>query len=289
MRRAVYITLLGSLLGFMGFWVAQAQSSVEIATVDKVGWWTRRPAAQPTGNGTVEVAAGVQGDESVAALRILITGSITKATVVLAETSAPLSPLTPGKLRVCTTDTPWLAADGGPYADAPVPNCGSAVELTRTADASGAASWAGDVTSMVAGVRSEVSLMVVPSPDSAALIPPTYFMALTARIAAEGTSDVAPTTTPVTQASAPTGGGSSGPRVTVATGTAASPVTTAPVATAPAAGAGTQPQRFAVVSAKKVPKPWGKLVWPLLPLSALFGFVYTYGQKYLEHRNSIAS
>ena len=203
MRRFKRIAALAVLVGFVGLWAAFAQSVPDLTSVDKVGWWTRRPGAMPTGNPTnFEVAAGVQGDESMAALRVLIRGDVTKATLVMGEADAPFKDVTPGKLRVCTTSDPWLVVDGGAYADAPKPDCSDAVELTRTKDAAGNGSWAGDVTSMLAGARSEVTLMVVPSPDPAAVVPSTYYIKFLARVDAEGTPDVKPATP--TTAAAPT-------------------------------------------------------------------------------------
>lgn len=286
MRRIKGSVALAVLLGIVGFWTAFAQSSPDLVSVDKVGWWTRRPGAMAYGNANLfEVAAGVQGDESVAALRVLIRGDITKATLTLAESDAPLAQINPGKLRVCTTSVPWLVTDGGAFADAPKADCSRAVELTRTADVNNVGAWTGDVTAMLAGARSETSLMVVPSPDPAAVVPPTYYIKLAARIDAEGTSDAPPPTTPPEVAPViPSSGGGGGattlPHVTPATGTTATPVT------APAGGTTTPttaPKRFALASAPKEVKHWGRLFW-LLPLAAIGGALFTGGRKYWEQR-----
>jgi hypothetical protein len=281
---------LSVLIGFMGLWTAFAQSTSDLTLVDKVGWWTRRPGALPTNNPTnFEVAAGVQGDESIAALRILIRGEITKATLVMGEADAPLKDVAPGKLRVCPTSSPWLVVDGGKFADAPKPDCTAAVELTRTKDPAGNGSWSGDVTPFLAGARSEVSLMAVPSPDPTAVLPPTYYIKFLARVDAEGTPDVKPASG---VAKPPVVGSSSGtttptsPRVTSSVGSVTPAPTTAPPATtvAPTEAAAAPPKRFAVATPAKTPaKPWGKL-FLLLPLSLIGAAIYTGGRKFWAQR-----
>lgn len=283
MKRLKRVAVLAVLLGFVGLWTAFAQTSTPALTVvDKVGWWTKRPAAQPTENpNNFEVAAGVQGDESIAALRVLIRGDITKAMLVMGEADAPFADLEPGKLKVCTTSVPWLVTDGGPYTAAPAPDCTRAVELTRTVDGAGNGSWAADVTSMLAGARSEVSLMVLPSPDAAAVLPPTYYIKLLARIDAEGTPDVKPSTPTTSAAPVVT---SPPPRATTPTGSL-TPATTAPPTTvAPTVEAAAPPRRFAIATpAKSEPKPWGKL-FLLIPLAAIGAALYTGGRRLYEQR-----
>jgi hypothetical protein len=270
--------------------VAFAQGSADLTSVDKIGWWTRRPGAQPTKNSTFEVAAGVQGEESVAALRILIRGTITKATIVLTESDAPFSSVTTPKLKVCPTTAPWLVADGGPYTDAPKPDCGQSVDLTRKVNVDMAGVWSGDVTSLLSGARSETSLMVLPVPDTSSPLPQAYYLKLTARIAAEGTPDVAPTTSPTTTTShvAATGGGPAPPVArTPATSPAVSttPVTPAPPTTAAATDSTTNVPKRLTVSVPKEHKKWGKL-FLLVPLAIIGAALYTGGQKlWLRGRN----
>src|SRR5439155_10184489 len=158
----IRIALLGSIVASYGYWVADADPALQIADVSQVGWWTQRPGAQPVGEGKIEVASSVRGDESVAALRVLVRGEITKATVVLAETDAPLSSVSPGQVRVCTTEQPWLMVDGGKWADAPKADCGRGVELKRTSDPTGAAAWHGDSTSLLPGPRSQGPMIIIP-------------------------------------------------------------------------------------------------------------------------------
>lgn len=286
MKRLKALVALAVLVGFVGLWTAFAQSVPGLTAVGQVAWWTKRPAAQPTENpANFEVAAGVQGEESIAALRVLIRGDVTKATLVLGEADAPFKDVAPGKLRACTTAEPWLVVDGGPYADAPTPDCSAAVELTRTADAAGNGSWAGDVTNFLAGARSEVTLMVLPSPDPAAVLPSTYYIKAAARVDAEGTPDVKPTT-PTTSVAPVDVAPTAPPRVSTPTGSitqatvAAPPTSIAPVAAPPAE----PPRRFAVATPSKTPpKPWGKL-FLLVPLAAIGAALFTGGRKFWEQR-----
>ncbi|MEY2422706.1 MAG: hypothetical protein QOI95_2773 [Acidimicrobiaceae bacterium] len=288
MKRLKAAAALAVLLGFIGLWTAFAQSSTDLTLVDKVAWWTRRPAAQPTGNPTnFEVAAGLQGDESVAALRVLIRGDVTKATLVLGEADAPFKDVTPGKLRVCTTNVPWLVVDGGAFADAPAADCSNAVELTRVKDPAGNGSWSGDVTSMLSGARSEVTLMVVPSPDKGAVLPAPYWIKFLARVDAEGTPDAQPSSTPTPPTSPAVSATPAPPRATTPTGSL-TPATTAPPTTVAVATEAAQPRRFAVASAAKSKKPWGKLAL-LIPLAALFAALYTGGRKYWAQRLETAA
>jgi hypothetical protein len=287
MKRLARFSMLAALLAMMGWWAASAQSTVDLVAIDKAGWWTRRPAAQPVGPGNFEVAAGVQGEESIAALRVLIHGEITKATLVLAELDAPLAPVAPGALQVCTTSVPWLYVDGGAYADAPKADCSHAIPLTRQVDASGVGSWTADVTQPVGGARSETTLMILPVIDSTAVVPPTYFIKMSAHVAAEGTPDVkAPAVVAAPPPVSPAVNRPSAPRPTA---------TPAPTAAAPAAAPATtatttptsQPRRFAPVSSNAPSKPWGKLVL-LIPLATIFGAAYTAAQRYATDRVSVS-
>ena len=295
MKRLARLGALAVLLSMLGFWAASAQSSIDLVAVDKVGWWTRRPAAQPADTGNFEVAAGVQGDESIAALRVLIHGEVTKATLVLAELDAPLSSVTPGKLQVCTTNVPWLVVDAGKWDDAPKADCGRSIELKREVDAGGTGSWRADVTSLLAAPSlSETSLMILPLADGSAVLPPTYYIKMSAHIEAEGTPDITtPAVKPVAVASPSSP--SSPSRPAVSPSRPATPgITPSPAATAapgptptPTSTVGTtptsQPRRFAVASSHTPSKPWGKLVL-LIPLAAIFGAAYAGAQRYVAER-----
>ena len=291
MKRVARIAVLGAVLALAGYLVAFAQGSADLTSVDKIGWWTRRPGAQPTKTAAFEVATGVQGEESVAALRILIRGTITKATIVLTESDAPFSSITTPKLKVCPTSAPWLVADGGAYADAPKPDCSQSVDLTRKVNADMAGVWSGDVTNLLSGARSETSLMVLPVPDTSSPLPQTYYLKLTARIAAEGTPDVQPAASPTTVRTSPViaagGTANPAPRVTSTPNPTTAP-TTAPAvpSTTPAPTATNVPKRL-TVSVPNQHKPWGKL-FLLVPLALVLGALYTGGQKFWWRTRDIA-
>jgi hypothetical protein len=287
MRRFKQAAALAVLLGFAGLWSAFARSSTDITLVETVGWWTKRAGAQPTGNpANFEVAAGVQGDESIAALRVLVRGDIRKATIVMGEADAPFKALTTPTLRVCPTSDPWRLQpklDGGAYADAPKPDCTNAVELTRTKDPAGNGSWSGDVTRFLAGARSEVSLMVVPLPDPKAVLSPAYWVKFLARVDAEGTPDVKPISTPTPPTSPAVSNTPAPPRVAAPAGPVA-PATTAPPPTStPSTAVAAPPKRFAVVTASHQNKPWDKL-FVLIPLAAIGAALFTGGRKYWAER-----
>src|SRR5207248_1535499 len=78
-------------------------------------------------------ARGVDGNESVAAIKILIYGSVTKATLVISEAANQTTAVSVPKLQVCKTDGAWtVTGNPGPYKDAPAPNCAAAAApLTR--------------------------------------------------------------------------------------------------------------------------------------------------------------
>jgi hypothetical protein len=268
----------------------QAQGAADVAHIGFVGWWSKRPAAMPTKTDTgFEIANGVDGPESIAAFRILINGDITNATLVLTEESdtSSVAVSTP-KLQVCPTDSPWLKINDGKYADAPKPNCDSPIALTRNAEK---LTWSADVTGLLAGPRSELSLMVVPAEDKSLPVPPTFLVTFTTpRIDATGTPDVVEPTTavPGPAVTAPKSGASSpaaAPHVTpkVPTGAPPTAATSPPTTAAPAPqqqAAAPTPARFAVPGSKRGPKPWGKLV-VLVPLSLLASAAYTVARRRL--------
>jgi hypothetical protein len=289
MKRFARAGLVALLVLLAASWVMDAFATVDITHVAAVGWWSKRPAAQPTpGTNSFEVASGVDGTESVAAMRIVITGAVTKGTLVLVEASNPLT-FKP-KLQACPTDTPWvLSASPGKYADAPTPNCASPIALTR--DDKG--TWTGDVTALLSGPFSERSIMIVPAPDKSLPVPPTFFITFASpRIDAEGTPDVPAATTsapaPVTIPAAVVPSGPSGPAPPSRPPATVAPTTpAAPTTVAPAAGAPVTPARFAVPQTAPKRKPWNKLVW-ILPLAALVSFGYTFGRKTLAERGVLA-
>jgi hypothetical protein len=272
----------------------QANGAADVAHIDFVGWWSKRPGAMPTKTDTgFEVgSSGVDGTDSVAAFRILINGDIKSATLVLTEESdtASIGISTP-KLQLCPTSTPWLKVNDGKYDDAPKPDCSSPIAMTRDATK---LTWSADITSLLAGPKSELSLMAVPAPDDSLPVPPTYFITFTTpRIDATGTPDVkeptpaaaghGPAVTSAPVASKP----SSAPRVTTKAPTApgptaapAAPATSAPAAAPQQQAAAPTPARFGAPANQKASKQWGKLI-VLVPLSLLAGAAYTLARRRL--------
>lgn len=277
--------LLGVVAAVLFVVAIAAQGASDIARLGNVGWWTKRPAAQPIpGPTSFEVASGPDGAESVAALRILIDGSVTKATLVLTEVpNMGTATINVPKVEVCITDTPWvLKTNPAAFADAPTPACDKArAPLARDQ----AGTWTADVTSMLAGSRSEVSVMVVPAPDTTLPVPPTFIVDIaTSRVDTEGQPDVVPTTAPAVVAPpvSPSGPSQlptrpSSPIATTPTVAPPTPTTAAPVAAAPKRLGGPR-----LASASK-PKHWARLVY-LVPLSALLGCAWVLGQKFALER-----
>jgi len=285
------LAMMGSVAALLLVVAYAAQGASDVARVGNVGWWSKRPAAQPIpGPTSFEVASGPDGAESVAALRILIDGSVTKGTLILTEVAnMGTAAISAPKIEVCITDTPWvLKTNPGPYTEAPTPACDKGRSpLVR--DASG--TWTADITSMLVGSRSEVSVMVVPAPDSTLPIPPTFIVDVaTSRVETEGEPDVVPTTEPAVVAPpvnpsgpAQTPTRPSGPAVTTPAAVVTTPTTTAaPAAVVPKRLGG---QRLASTSK---PKHWARLIY-LIPLSALLACGWVLGRKFAVERTQLAS
>lgn len=135
---------------------ASPAAAAVTATVAETGWWSQRPGATAQDDGGFEVAAALGTEQSVAALRIQVSGGqVTTATLTIEETGGVGQSEAP--LTVCPTAVPWTAANPGAYSEAPEPDCTRTVELTRAADG---ASWTADVGILLG--EGETSLVVVP-------------------------------------------------------------------------------------------------------------------------------
>jgi len=292
-RRALALLVVAGLVLAFAF---EANGASDVAKADKANWWSKRPGAQPTTGATsFEVASGPDGDESVAAIRVLIFGSVTKGTLVISEAPNQTTAISVPKLQACQTSQ-WttLNTSPGPYAQAPKPDCSKQVALTR--DDKG--NWTGDITSMLQGALNERDVMVMPAEDKTLPIPPTFFVQFaTARVEADGTSDVSPppsspktsvaVVAPSSHSSTPSGPVSAPSRVTATppTAPAAPPPTTAPAKTT----AQPVPARIGgpPVNAAAKKKQWGKLTW-ILPLSAAIAVGWGLLRKFLIERNLVA-
>jgi hypothetical protein len=293
MNRRRAMALLGVAVLVLAF-AFEANGASDVAKVDKVNWWSKRPAAQPTtGDTSFEVASGPDGNESVAAIRVLIFGSVTKATLVISEAANQTTTVSVPKLQACLTSQ-WttLNTSPGPYAQAPKPDCTKPVALVR--DDKG--NWTGDITAMLQGAFNERDVMVMPADDKTLPIPPTFFVQFaTSRVEADGTPDVTTTTRPPTTAgiaapsinsSTPSGPVSAPSRVTASPPTSAAP----PPTTAPAKTAQPVPTRIGgpPVNAAAKRKQWGKLTW-IVPFSAAIAFGWILFRKYVIDRRLLAS
>lgn len=282
MRRVTLVlALLGVIITAPAHVRAQEAAGV---TVEEVGWWSSQPTAFAQPEEGFQVAAGPQGDtQSVAAIRITIAATeVHELQVHLVEASGGAIGTELGTLRVCTTTTPWTAANPGKLADAPVADCTSAATLTRTTDGS----WLGDLTHL-APEGGTVSLVVQPLYQPPVPVGPGMIVTIAAgEFAATGSSS--PSTTDTTfQAD----GGAVDPSTTDLYGSfgggdftgdfgtgsfeAAPPAVgeESPPTTAPPAPAPEGDDDFAlepVASDDGNSKPWGRLL-VLVPLCAGFG------------------
>lgn len=249
------------------------------APPEAAGWWTRRPGAAPRGDGDIELAADLQGEASVAAVRVP-AGALR---LVLTEDGAAPEGTA---FRACPATTPWVPADGGAWDARPQADCDAgAVDAVRGASGQ----WTVEL-----GTLDATDLVLVPVRRD---VVPGLAVGFTA---AFSTLDVV--------TSAPTGSGSSTPRPAPApsTGTAtpvAPPPTRVPSVAVPApnsplvppapapAPVDAPPQETAAPGpGTSVPtpmfdfqrtaddRPWGRLL-VLVPLSALAGLAAAGGRN----------
>lgn len=272
----------------VGAWTAvapAAPAATVTVRVAAVSWWSRQPgaAAQPAGG--FQIADGIDGAESAAAIRVEVPEAQgLKATLVLAEAASSIAPTAAG-IRVCTTSGGWPAANPGPYAQLPKADCSHPVTLRRSGSPP---QWTGDVTSMLPPATT-VNLEIQPAVDAVAgHVASTYTVTLTkATISAQATAAPAGGA-PATDAPAfvPTPSPSATDTVTVpAVPSGAVPLapadstpaaTNAPVVTRPETASAGNPAPIA--SPNFTPqtfhhnRPWGRLVL-FVPLAAVGGVV----------------
>lgn len=158
MKRLGALALVGLVGALLLTWAAPARAA-DVGSISEFGWWTKRPGAQPVVNG-FEVASGPDGEESVAAFRVNLTGSVSQATLSFVETTNPnLAPVsgTPA-INVCVTTVVWAAESDADFAKAPKQDCSAAIPMTVNAKGG----WSADVTALLTGKSGTVSLMAVP-------------------------------------------------------------------------------------------------------------------------------
>ncbi len=253
---------------------------------------------------------------AVAALRFSVPDDVMTATLTLEEADG--SVVTPATaLQACPTSADWAAANPGPSADAPEPDCTSPVALTRDSDS---LRWTGDVGSLFATGGGERSLMILPAdpPDGGPPVDPGFRVSFSGASLATTTP---PATTPTTAfAGSPPSSASPSPAVgagstassssdslpdvssyTPSGDSSLSPATTAVSTTpttapaevaAPAVDTGAfQPPTLAEGAVAGggggADQPWGRLV-VLVPLSAAIGVASTFGRRFLARRVAAA-
>lgn len=205
-----------------------ASASAASATITEVGWWTRDPAAAAP-DGGLAVGNAPDGALTVAAVRIQVpTGRAGTVTLTLVEADS-VAPLGAG-VRACVTRSPWVAATGGSFDEAPAPACdaGSAL-LTRADDGS----WKGDISALVTSGSSSASVVIVPDDGAPAAFklsfdPPALSSSGAAEPAPPATSPVTTTTAPPAPASPSPPAGPSTLSLTAPAATAEEPTPAAP-------------------------------------------------------------
>jgi hypothetical protein len=251
------------------------------AEVTAVAWWSQRLFAEPLPEGGFEVANGLGGAESVAALHVEVDGDVRSARLTVTEAGGVGQDVAP--VAVCRTDAQWSPVNPGAWPERPTENCDRRVILTRAEDGT----WSGDVGTLLGD--GSTSLVLLPDPDPAV---PSFFNVQFsgASLAASGGGSV----TTTTDAAPPTTSGSSGspvaspprgpspvvpsaPRPQVATTTTvAAPPTTAATGSTPT----TAFTPRAVSASAGDGRPWGRLVL-YVPICAAIAFAVAYGRSAL--------
>jgi hypothetical protein len=136
------------------------------ATISETGWWSRSPGtATPAGG--FEVAKSLEGDLSVAALKVQVEGTVTSALVVLVEAPGGVNAES-GVIEACPTTGDWKAAAPGALEDAPPAQCDQGkVALTRNG---GAGTWTGDLAPLLAR-GGTVGILLKPGVATAVVAP----------------------------------------------------------------------------------------------------------------------
>jgi len=260
------------------------------ATVVESGWWTSQPGAAPVPGGGFQVANGIDGPQSVAALRLRKDAGSGPVTLVLTPSTSSVNQDAAAKLRACPVRGDWSPANPGPASAAPSFDCTTSIPIAKDA----AGTWSADVSALLAGAAEgqPVSLMVLP-------VGTELFagLQLPFQITFQGASVPEPAGAPPPVPA--TSGGSSGafvpPAVVPSRPVFGTPVASRPTTAAPATGA-TAPATPTNAAAPASPpairltaggggngKPWGRLVF-LVPLSALGGLAVALARHTLRER-----
>jgi hypothetical protein len=296
MRRAGQIGLIGVLAALALTWSAPAHAD-SVGSIGEFGWWTKRPGAQAVVNG-FEIARGVDGAESVAAFRIVLTGSVNSATFVVGESGDPNVAKVSGTptMNVCVTTASWTADAKGTFDKAPKEDC--TVSIPMKGDAT--RKWSADVTALLSGHSGSVSLMLVPAPPPAGMVVDPGFNRQFGPplLQTDGTASTSPSSSSSPSTFSPPPATTQFRTGTVFPTPPAFPVpanpngtVSAPVGTpAPVAqGDVTTSQGVTILGAARpaaAPKHWGRLLL-YLPLAAIVGVAYTLVRKQIIARGLI--
>jgi hypothetical protein len=280
MRRASRLAVIGVLTALALSWSAPVHAD-SVGSISEFGGF--------------EIARGPGGPDSVAAFRIVLTGSVSSATLVIAESGDPnLAELsgTPS-MNVCVTTAPWTADVQGSFDKAPKEDCTVSIPMVGGE----ARRWTADVTPLLSGKSGSVSLMVMPGPKPADAVIDTGFNRPFGPplVQVDGTASTSPSSTftpgPATT-QLPAGSAFPAPPLF--------PVPLNPNGTVSAPADTPQPIPQADVTTTQgvtirgtgrpaaAQKQWGRLLL-YIPLAAIIGFGYTLVRKEIIARGLIPS
>ena len=270
----------GALVAAVVAAVALAVANAAAAPPGAVGWWTQRPGAAPLGDGAIEIAASVRGEESIAAVRVdALPGGAVPARLVLTEAAPPTGE---AAFRACPATSPWDPADGGDFGARPTSDCATAVDAV----ADGAGTWTIDLALLLAGGSTADVVLVPNAPELLPGLPAGLGFTISfSGIDVVASSSAAPSTTatprpaPVAAPEPARPPASPAPAVRPSPVPAGVPTTVAGVGNdgtggslgSPVAPGATVPSIMFDLASDSERRPWGRLLL-LVPLSAAAGF-----------------
>lgn len=190
MRRRLGLLLIVVVAASMPLLASTARAQTQPPVVG-VGWWTDRVLAQEKGEGGFEVARTLDGSSVAAATVDAGGGAVTSATITLTEVEAGSVRADAGVVDVCEGG-PFVAADPGELADAPVTECTGGVALERADDGT----WTGDITALVGPTTSFLAIVPGPVPDDATPLDPGFVLEFEAPVVALTVTPADDETTP---------------------------------------------------------------------------------------------
>lgn len=132
--------------------------------VQKTGWWTRSPSPPAVPQGGLAAGEAPDGYLTVSAFQVDAGGGASNVKLSMAESDGQGQQ--GASLQACTSTDQWNDANGADLGLAPRPTCPTPpVALAR--DSNGV--WSADLNPLLAGKTGQVTIMVIPGPDAAAL------------------------------------------------------------------------------------------------------------------------